>query len=335
MKRVGIIGVGSMGSYHASRWKQLPVDLIGYYDRDAVRAEAIARELGGKAFGSLEALLAEVDIVDVCTPTYEHASPVIAAAVAGKDIVCEKPLARHLADAEAMIAACESAGVRLFVAQVVRFFPEFARAKAVVDSGAIGTPATIRTVRGGNFPRPDSWYGDFAKSGGVILDLSVHDIDYARWLCGDITRVFARGLSFSDVPATDHALLTLRFASGVIGHIEGSWAYPAGEFRTCLEIVGDDGLLNHDSSVSVPMMVSLKRDATAEEGALTIPGGLIDPADDPYYRELKHFIECLDSGADFLVSPEDAFAAMKVALAAIESERSRQAVDIATFEEAR
>lgn len=324
-----------MGSYHASRWKLLPVDLIGYYDRDAVRAEMVARELGGRAFESLEALLAEVDIVDVCTPTYEHASPALAAAVAGKDIVCEKPLARHLAEAEAMIAACMSAGVRLFVAQVVRFFPEFARAKEVVDSGAIGQPCVIRTVRGGNFPRPDSWYGDFAKSGGVILDLSVHDIDYLRWLCGDITRVFARGMSFSDVLATDHALLTLRFASGVIGHIEGSWAYPAGEFRTCLEIAGDDGLLNHDSGTSSPMTVTLKRNPTAEEGVLTIPGESIEPANDPYYRELKHFIDCLASGADFLVSPEDALAAMKVALAAIESERSGQVVEIATFEEAR
>src|SRR6187401_2464048 len=79
MRRVGVVGVGTMGSYHASRWKQLPVELVGYYDRDMARAEALAGELGGKTFGSLDELLAEVDIVDVCTPTYEHAPPVVAA----------------------------------------------------------------------------------------------------------------------------------------------------------------------------------------------------------------------------------------------------------------
>ena len=334
MKRVGIVGAGLIGNWHASRWKQLPVELAGYYDRIADRAEATAQEYGGRAFASLDEFLEAVDVVDVCTPTYEHKEPVLAAAQAGKDIVCEKPLARHVADAEAMIAACRSAGVRLFVAQVVRFFPEFVQAKAVLDGGALGKPGVVRTIRGGNYPRPETWYGDFERSGGVILDLAIHDIDYLRWCFGDVQRVFARGLSFAGIKATDHALITLRFANGVIGHVEGSWAFPAGIFRTFLEVAGDQGLLHFDSLETSPLTVSLHQDAAAAEGAITIPGSPLAPADDAYYRELEHFLHCLDSGEDFRVSPQDALEALRVALAAIESERSGRPVELATFKEA-
>src|SRR5690348_15576121 len=121
MKRVGIVGAGLMGGWHATRWRELPVELVGFYDREPQKAQAHAQEYGGRGFGSLDGFFGAVDVVDVCTPTYEHAEPVIAAARAGKHVVCEKPLARHVRDGEAMIAACEQAGVRLFVAQVVRF----------------------------------------------------------------------------------------------------------------------------------------------------------------------------------------------------------------------
>lgn len=334
MKRVGIVGAGLIAEYHAERWKQLPVELVGYYDRRSERSEQFARSYGGRAFASLAELLDETEIVDVCTPTYEHMGPVVAAAEAGKQIVCEKPLARHLKDAEAMIAACEASGSRLFVAQVVRFFPEFARAKAVLDSGALGRAGVLRTVRGGNFPRPDTWYGDFERSGGVILDLAIHDIDYLRWCCGDVARVFARGLSFDRIRERDHALITLRFASGAIGHIEASWAFPAGNFRTFLEIAGDGGMLQYDNLQSSPMSVLLHQDQTAQEGEVTIPRSPVAPTDDAYYRELEHFLACLESGQEFLVAPRDGLAALRISLAAIESLRTGRPVDVEGFEEA-
>jgi predicted dehydrogenase len=330
VRRVGIIGSGSMGNWHALRWRALPVELTGFYDTDGQRAVALATKYGGQAFASVEALLSSSDIVDICTPPVEHAAVTIAAARGGKHVLCEKPIARHLADARAMIAACEAAGVRLFVAHVVRFFPEFARAKAVLDSGALGRLGVVRSVRGGAPPGHSDWFADIAQSGGVTLDVAIHDIDYQRWLCGDVARVFARGLTFRGL-GVDHTLITLRFASGAIGHIEGSWAFPAGNFRTYLELAGTEGLLVHDSDDAQPLDVQYHSGA-APAGAPVIG----DPApldDDPYYQEFRHVLDALDSGSAFLVTPHDALAALRVALAAIESLRTGRPVDVATFEE--
>jgi len=330
--RVGIIGAGLMGKMHAERWAQLPVRLTGFYTRPPEQAQDAVERYGGRAFPSLEPLLAEVDVVDICTPTPSHKDLVLAAASAGKDIICEKPMARHLRDAEEMVTACKDAGVRLFIAHVVRFFPEYARAKEILDSGRLGRPGVIRTVRGNNFPSPDTWFADFEQSGGVIMDMLIHDIDYVRWCFGKVARVFAQGLTFSGVQDADHALLTLRFQNGAIGHIEGSWAHPPNNFRTRLEIAGDEGLLEIDSLDILPFSVRLKQEAASLTAGVSVPESPMHSTDDPYYREIAHFLACLESGDDFLVSPRDGLEAVRIALAAIKSLRTGRPVDVIKFE---
>ena len=321
MKHIGVVGAGGIGTWHMRRWGLLPVELVGVYDVQPERASKAAAECQGRAFDSLEALLDAVDVVDVCTPTPFHKAPVLAAAAAGKDIVCEKPLARQLGDAREMIDACNEQGVRLFVAHVVRFFNQFAQAKALLDSGAIGQPGVIRTVRGGSPPyaaeRP--WFVDFEQSGGVVMDVGIHDIDFARWCFGDVERVYARGLTFSGTEPKDHALMVLRFRNGAIGHIESSWAYPPGGFRTGFEIAGDQGIVEFDSLGPAPLTVI--RTSSEEPSMACMPETYnpLAPWDDPYYLELEHFLSCLNTGQEFLVTAEDALQAMKVALAALES----------------
>jgi predicted dehydrogenase len=233
-----------------------------------------------------------------------------------------------------MITACEAGGVRLFLAHVVRFFPEYARAKAILDSGRLGRPGVIRTVRGGNYPAPDTqnWYVDFEQGGGVILDMLIHDIDYARWCFGDVTRVFARGLTFSDVQEADHVLAILRFANGAIGHLEGSWAFPTGNFRTRLEIAGDGGLLEVDSLDRSSINLTLHRQEKTQTAGVPVPESPMHPTDDPYYREIAHFFTCLESGEPFMVSPQDGLEALRIALASIASLRTGRPIDMATFD---
>lgn len=333
MKRIGLIGAGMIASWHAERWQQLPVEIAGFYDTTKDKAESAASRFGGKSFDTLDALTREVDVVDVCTPTYAHKEGVLAAAEAGKPVVCEKPLARTLEDAEAIVSACEQAGVPLFVAQVVRFFPQYARAKAVLESGQLGRPGVMRTLRGGSFPRPskDSWYADFSRGGGVIMDLAIHDLDFARWCFGEVKRVFARGLTFTGDPTRDHALITLRFANGAISHIEGSWAFPPGQFITSLEIAGDEGIVEWSSLEPPPVRGSFRSETDTGKGVSDDMANPLAPEDDPYYRELEHFLACLEAGTPFSVSPQDGVEAVRLSLAAIESLRTGKPVELAGF----
>lgn len=333
-RRVGLIGAGAIARVHAAQWRKLPIEMAGCYDRHPERAAAFCGEFGGRPFASLEEMLASIDILTVCTHTDSHKEIVLAAVAAGVAIVCEKPIARHLADAEEMVAACAAANVPLFVAQVLRFFPAYAAAKATLDQGVIGRPGAIRTTRAGSFPRKGGafgspFYADFRRSGGVILDLAIHDIDFQRWIAGDVTRVFARGLTFRGL-AADHAYISLRFRSGAVGHIDANWALPPGLFRTRLEIAGDQGLMEWDSFQPAPVIAVFKDEA--------VPGGTrhqsaspVAAQDEPYYAQLAHFLACLDSGTPFLVRPDDAVQALKVALAAIHSVRTGLPVDLTDF----
>ncbi len=354
MKRIGLIGAGNMGVWHAQRWQQLPVEIAGFYDVHHESAQHATDQFGGQAYQHLTDLLATVDYVDICTHTTAHKEAVLAAAAAGKPMVCEKPLARHVADCEDMVQACEAANVPLFVAQVVRFFPQFARARNLVAEGAIGQPGLIRTVRAGSFPRskPGTWYDDLAQSGGVIMDISIHDIDFVRWCFGEVERVFARGLTFATAKAfaklktddepiafteptnIDHTLITLRFVNGAIGHIEGSWAHPRGQFRTRLEIAGDQGLIEWDSQHDQPLIIA-RRDTDIDPHSVSRhTASPLAPEDDPYYQELVHFLDCVEQNKPFRVSPQDGLMAVKIALAALESQRRGEPIDIASFEEA-
>jgi predicted dehydrogenase len=142
----------------------------------------------------------------------------------------------------------------------------------------------------------------------------VHDYDYARWLAGDVERVFCqRHLG----PGADYALVTLRFRSGAIAHVEGSWAYPSG-FRTAYDIAGDAGLLTFNSERAVPLQLRLK-EQQAGAGGVVVPSSPLFPEDSPYARELQHFYQCLETGEEFLVTPLDAMAAVQIANAARES----------------
>jgi predicted dehydrogenase len=334
--RVGIVGAGAIARVHATQWLKLPVTLVGCYDRHPDRAQAFCAEFGGRTFATLEQLLANVDLVTICTHTDVHREAVLAAAKARVAMICEKPLARHLRDAEEMIAACEATNTPLYVGHVVRFFPNFARAKATVDSGAIGTPGVIRTTRAGSFPRPGSlfsslFYKDFARSGGVTLDLAIHDIDYQRWVAGDVERVFARGLAYSGTRDADHAYILLRFRSGAIGHIDANWALPPGLFRTRLEIAGDQGLIEWDSFQPAPISAALYDPDRPNQAQQSSASPLADE-DEPYYAQLAHVLTCLEQNKPFLVTPHDALMALKVALAAIESMRTGQPVELDSFQ---
>ncbi|MBI1280441.1 MAG: gfo/Idh/MocA family oxidoreductase [Anaerolineaceae bacterium] len=329
MLKIGIVGSGFMGRTHAAAWAKLPVELVGICSADPERAQKLAVEYATQPFESLDELLKQVDVIDVCTPTHLHRDMVIQAAAAGKHVVCEKPLARTVAQAAEMIRVCKQANVHLLVAQVLRFAPAYVQAKEVVARGDIGKVAVQRFTRCSALPKwaSDNWLMDFDRSGGMMLDLMVHDFDFARWVAGDVESVFAKSLRGQRPNATeDYALVILKHTSGAISNIEGGWAYAAGMFRTGFEIAGDAGLIEQPMDSTTPLAVYMKEKNVAAAEAM-IPTSPL--AEDPYWTQLKHFYDVMTTDVQPCVTAEDGMAAVQIGLAAIESVRSGRQVQIA------
>ena len=334
--RVALIGAGGMGGAHARCWRDVPdARLVGVLDVRRDKAESIAGPMSSLAFGEgqFANLLNETrpDIVDVCVPTPVHRHYVELAANAGLAVFVEKPLARTLADCDAIVATVERTGVPLMAGHVLRFFPEYAAAKRMVDAGGVGTPAAIRTGRMAGFPQPagPNWYADSAGSGGVTLDMIVHDFDWLRWTFGPVSRVFAKGLYGRPEHAgkRDYALVTLRFASGAVAHVTGSWAHPGG-FRTTLEIAGDKGLIEYDSALTAPLTLSAHGGAGGPAG-VAVPESPMLPQEDPYLMELTAFVQSIRDGVPPPVTVYDAREAARIALAALESMETGKVVTLA------
>jgi predicted dehydrogenase len=323
MLKVGIVGMGFMGMTHLAAWRTTNAEIVGMCSR-TYRSDA--NNL--KHYADYETLLSNVDVIDICTPTHLHHDMVVKAAAVGKHIVCEKPLARTVAEAQAMIDACKKAGVKLLVAHVVRFFPQYVHAKNVVDNGDIGDVAVVRLTRASFKPTaPDSWFHDEAKSGGMMLDLMIHDYDYARWVAGNVESVFAKRASHQ-FPAMDgdYALAILRHSNGAISNIEGGWVYPKPMFRTALEIAGSGGLIEHPADSSTPLGIYLKDTGKSADIDIAVP--LSPLIEDPYVTEMKHFYDVLTKNIEPRVTAEDALEALKIALAAIESAKIGRRVKI-------
>ncbi len=332
--RIGIAGTGFMGATHAAAWAATEATLAGFISKDPPTADRLAEQYEALIYPDLAAMLADVDVVDICTPTHLHQEMVLAAAAAGKDIICEKPLARTVAQGQEMIAACATAGVKLMVAHVVRFFPEYAQAKAQVDQGAIGQAAVLRFTRGTFQPKKavDNWFVDFEKSGGMMLDLMIHDLDYARWVAGEVDTVYAKKISSSSPGSgIDHGLAILRHKNGAISHVESSWAYPPPLFRTRFEIAGSNGLIEQDSGTTAAIGLHLRQLEDEDIPDVPLPSSPL--AEDPYTTEIKAFYDCLTNDTPAPVSGADGLAALQLALAAIESATSGMPIELQTLPE--
>lgn len=324
MLNIGLIGAGTMGNTHNRAYKQLTdTNIAAVCDIDESKAVRIAEQWGAKVYTSVEDMLndAKIDAVDICLPTDMHRSVTEMAAARGIHVFCEKPIAVTEADAEAMIEACRAAGVMLMVGHVVRFFPEYRLAREQLLAGKFGKPGVIRSIRSGAFPIWSSWFKDYSRSGGPLIDLAIHDFDYLRWCFGPVRRVFSRTLGKQE-EGLDHALTVLRFESGVIAHVEASWAYPQGApFQTSLEIAGTDALALYDrqSSFSVVKFGGTKEQNMVPESPL---------ARSPYALELQHFADCIRTGETPLTSGEEALASLQVSIAAVESSRTNRVVEL-------
>jgi predicted dehydrogenase len=332
--KVGIAGAGYMGATHAAGWAATEAQLTSIVAETVEEATALAAQYDLKVYKNFAAMLPAVDVVDICTPTHLHHSMVMEAAAAHKGIVCEKPLARTVAQAQEMVAACQKAGVQLLVAHVVRFFPEYALAKASVTQGEIGKPGLIRLSRGSYRPKKPvgNWFLDETKSGGILMDLMIHDYDYARWIAGEVESVYAKKVTTSHPSApVDYGLVILKHHSGALSHISGSWAYPPPTFRTHLEIAGDGGLIEFDSADTAPIL-NLINKMNKDAPDVALPSSPV--TESPYTTQIKEFYTALLGEMTARVSAADGLAAVQIAEAAIQSAETGLPVILAPLQEA-
>jgi UDP-N-acetylglucosamine 3-dehydrogenase len=320
--RVGVVGAGFIGVVHLSAYANIfEAEVVGVADAVPETAATGAAIVGARPYKSYEELVAaeDVEVVDICLPTAYHRDLALKAAQDGKHVFIEKPLARNLEDAEAIMEAFSEGGPRLFVGHVVRFFPEYARIKAMIDAGEIGTVGVVRTSRRSPFLTGwNDWYADWRMSGGVLLDLVIHDFDFLRWSLGEVDRVYARGVLGREFNRLDYALVTLRFEGGAIAHVEGQWGYP-GPFNYSIEVAGSRALVAVDSTAPAP--VRLLGESTGSSESPDVTAGR-----SPFQDELEHFLRSITTGEEPIVGPRDAYEALRIGLAATESATSGRPV---------
>jgi myo-inositol 2-dehydrogenase/D-chiro-inositol 1-dehydrogenase len=321
--RVGLIGAGGISHVHAAGWRELGAD-VSVYSHDG--ASALAERYGFSVAPDLDSLFAAADLVDIVTSSRSHRELALAAIAAGKHVICEKPLAANSADAREIAEAAEAAGVRVFPAHVVRFFPEYAAVKASVDAGRIGEPAVLRFVRGGEAPRAGSWFFDENAGGGIVLDQMIHDLDQALWLAGDVTQVYAVQSPPSVdgiVPAVVTAHVVLTHRTGAISHVQGTWGARGTTFRTSADIAGTSGVLAIDSGIDTSVTMDVPSIGETD-GYLPLPAH----AESPYTTQLRELAAAAFGGPSPRVTAEDGIRAVALAEAAAESIRTGRAVEV-------
>ena len=322
--RIGVVGAGFIGAIHLSAYANMPeVEVVGVADALPQIAAAGAEVVGARAYSSYEDLVAaeEVDVVDVCLPTAYHRDLALEAAREGKHVILEKPIARNLEDAEAIIEAFDGNSKRLFIGHVVRFFPEYVRIKEMIDAGELGTIGVARTSRRSPFLTGwNDWYADWRMSGGVLLDLVIHDFDFLRWALGEVERVYAKGILGREYNRLDYALVTLRFEGGAIAHVEGQWGYP-GPFNYSIEVAGSRAMVTADSVGPEPVRFLGGTKDPGERPAVNV-------GKSPFQTELEHFIRCAAKDEEPIVDARDAYEALRIGHAAIESVKTGKPVTL-------
>lgn len=320
---VGVIGVGEMGKRHAENLaRHVPqARLVAVADADLGRARSVAQELEVEhAYDSAEALVARRDVqaVMIASPAKFHTPAIQLAAEAGKHILCEKPLALTLEQADVALEAVAAAGVRLQVGFMRRYDPAYIQAKRTIESGEIGEPIIFKSI-GRDFEAPPPSSFECGWSGTLFHDSSVHEFDLARWLMNDeIVEVhtFAGAQALPQLTKLglfDSAVVNLRFARGTIGNVESFMDARYGyDVRT--EIVGTKGTIRIGSLENMPIQVLTKSGSQQD-----VVNHFLVRFQDAYVSEMRDFVETILQDRTPRVTPHDGRQALAVVIAAVRS----------------
>jgi predicted dehydrogenase len=297
MVNVAILGAGFMGSAHAANYRALEggVRVKTVASQTLERASRVAESVGAQATTDLNATIhdPEVDAVDICLPTLLHREMAERAFAADKDVFLEKPIALTPEDADAIIRAANESGRLFMVGLVLRFWPEYVELQRLVGSRELGQPLVVSAHRLSPPADWNDWMKDEAQSGGVAVDLAIHDFDQLNWLLGEPRRVFARA------SRPGHLVATVEY-DGAHGVVEGSMLMPKTyPFSSNIRVLCERGVAEYGFSA-----------APAEDGGNigasdTLRGLRLYPAEgepttvdvesaDPWGPEIAYFVDCIE-----------------------------------------
>lgn len=341
---VGIVGLGFMAATHVKAYRQIPEARIHAVCNPSGRClDGDLTKVGGninandpvrldmtqiKGTREFADLLndPQIDLIDICTPTLQHPEMFAAALRAGKHVICEKPLARDSKLAGEMVANARSAeGRRVFSmpAMCLRFWPEWAWLKQAIANNTYGKVLSARFRR---MAEPPHWgqkhFAQGSSSGGALLDLHIHDIDFIQYCFGMPKRVFATGYS-KYTGAIDHVVAQFDVASGAIVHAEGSWAMAPGfGFHMSYTVNFENATADYDIVRAPTDMLKLFRPGQPAE-VIKCSGA------DGYVQELQHIFDAIRSGvAPSVVTMNDGLAAIQICEAEEKSIQSKSPVQI-------
>jgi scyllo-inositol 2-dehydrogenase (NAD+) len=328
---VGLVGLGRLGRVYARDLATRIPDtrLIAVADTNPQAAEEIARAHEvAHSYTSPHDLIGDrnVDAVVIASPTHTHREIVVAAADAQKPTFCEKPLALSLAECRAMQAAVERNGTFFQMGFMRRFDPCYEAAKKEVSAGRIGTPVVFKSSSRDPFP-PSLEYANPASSGGILVDMGIHDFDLARWFMGDVETVSAIGgtLAFPELRTVgdlDNAIASLVFTDGRLGVIDitrnGYYGYDI-----ITELLGTAGTLRVGYIRETPLLIMTKNNVSHD----TVPY-FMERFERAYVRQLQNFAQNVLGDREPPVTIVDGIEALRVALAATKACKEGQPVAV-------
>lgn len=327
--RIGLIGCGGISREHISAYLKLRdrVEVVATADLLEERAINAARAVGAESYYTdYRSILRrpDVDAVDICLPHHLHAKVAVEAAEAGKHVLCEKPIARNLEEADSMIDAAKRYGVKLMIAENWRFLPHVNVAKRLVEGRELGVVFLAKTDLVG-FPRdlaPSGWKLDAEKvGGGVSIDSGIHNVDMIRWVVGEVRTVtaFTNRLIRTEITGEDTGCILFRHVSDALSVLTLTWAARFSADREYpLKVYGSEGSLAWAAWDDYVIVCRGGETMTVKAGDFS----------ESFKAEIEHFVDCIELDKTPLTSGEEARRDLELVLAAYESAKTGRAVEV-------
>lgn len=307
MKNIGLVGLGFIGKMHLQAYHSLGnCRVAAICTRNEGKDEEITSLFHGAFVSDYDDLLSreDIDIIDICLPTFLHEAYIIKAAKAGKHIICEKPLTLSMESAERIFKEVQDHGVRLFVGHVLRFWPEYKRIKSYSESDQLKNIEIVHAQRLGQAPAWSDWFRHPEKSGGALFDLHIHDIDFVTYLLGEVESVYATG-SKNKYGAWDHIMTTLAFKNRSKAFVEASHRMPNGyPFTMSFRAQAVQGTLDYHvaageniEQINNQQFVYYNQE---KKSSIDINN------EDAFQNQLAYFVDCIETNQENTVIPLEA-----------------------------